>query len=86
MSKTHSLSIFLLKPGFDATNALKADNTLEAGVAGANLPANAVLYILDNPPYEPWWKGYFGIQKNLQQASKGALVFLPVDTHWFALS
>ena len=54
MSKTHSLSIFLLKTGFDATNALKADNTLEAGVAGANLPANAVLYVLDNPPYEPW--------------------------------
>ena len=86
MSKTHSLSIFLLKPGFDATNALKDDNTLETGVAGANLPANAVLYVLDNPPYAPWWKGYFGIQKNLQQASKGALVFLPVDTNWFALS
>lgn len=86
MTKTRSFSIFLLKESFDSTNALEDDNDLESGVAGDKLPEGAVLYVLDNPPRDPWWKGYFGLQKELTQASKGALVFLPVNNRWFAIS
>lgn len=86
MTKTRSFSIFLLKDSFNATNALKAGNDLKSGISCSNLPEGAVLHVLDNQPYDPWWKGYFGVQQDLKQASKGALIFLPVKNRWFALS
>lgn len=86
MTKTRSFSIYLLKPAFSATNALKDDTNLEAGVQANGLPEGAILHVLDNPPYQPWWSGYFGIQKELRQVSKGSIVFLPAANHWFALS
>lgn len=86
MAKTRSFSIYLLKPTYNADNALKDDTKLEAGVGANSLPEGAVLHILDNPPYQPWWTGYFGIQKELRQVSKGAIVFLPAADRWFALS
>ncbi|MDP3908352.1 DUF6119 family protein [Novosphingobium sp.] len=86
MTKTRSFSIFLLKDGVDATNALKDDHALEEGVASENLPEGAVLYVLDNVPRPPWWRAYFGVQKDLNQVSKGALVFLQASGRWFALS
>lgn len=86
MTKTRSFSIFLLKDGVDAANALKDDHALEEGVAGENLPEGAILYVLDNVPRPPWWRAYFGVQKDLNQVSKGALVFLQASGRWFALS
>src|SRR6202020_1181050 len=41
---------------------------------------------LDGKPNDPWWKSYFGVQMVLKQASKSALLFLPVDGKFFALS
>lgn len=86
MTKTRSFSIYLLKPAFDATNALKDDTKLEAGIDANGLPEGAVLHVLDNPPYTPWWAGYFGVQKELRQVSKGSIVFLSAAGRWFALS
>jgi uncharacterized protein (TIGR04141 family) len=86
VSKSRSFSIYLLKDGFDATNSLKEDHSLEDGVEAANLPEDATLYILDNHPRDPWWKEYFAVQKPLGQVSKGALVFLPSGGRCFALS
>lgn len=85
MTKTRSFSIFLLKDNFTGADALKEDSALEAGVASEHLPEGASLYVLDNVPRPPWWKAYFGVQKDLWQASKGALVFLPAAGRWFAL-
>lgn len=85
-NKSRSFSIYLLKQGYDATNTLADDHGLEAVTTATNLPTGAVLYILDTPPRAPWWREYFGIAKDLSQASKGALVFLPVKDRWFALS
>lgn len=85
-NKSRSFSIYLLKQGYDATNTLTDDHGLEAVTTATNLPTDAVLYILDTPPRAPWWRGYFGITKDLSQASKGALIFLPVKDRWFALS
>lgn len=86
MSKSRSFSIYLLKEGFDATNTLKDEHTLDDQIAGNSLPDGAILYVLDNAPIAPWWKNYFGIQKNLTQALKGAIVFLPVGTRTFAIT
>lgn len=44
------------------------------------------LFILDGAPRPPWWKSYFGVQWDLLQASKGALVVLPVDGRVVALA
>lgn len=85
MSKSHSFSIYLLKKGFNENNALKEDHKLDAKTAN-NLPAESKIFILDNTPRPPWWRNYFGIADNLNQVSKGALVFLPIDGRCFALS
>ncbi|QBR69980.1 sporadically distributed protein, TIGR04141 family [Beijerinckiaceae bacterium] len=85
MGKSHPFSIYLLKSGYDATNSLKQDHSL-GSAAAAELPANATLYILDSDPKPPWWKDFFGVQADLWQEHKGALVFLPVADRYFALS
>jgi uncharacterized protein (TIGR04141 family) len=86
MSKARSFSIYLLKSGFDASNALKDDHKLDDRIVGEKLPDGATLYILDNPPTAPWWKSYFGIQKPLTQSLKGAIIFLPVGNRTFAIT
>jgi uncharacterized protein (TIGR04141 family) len=85
MTKARSFSIYLLKEAFAGPFALKDDNKLEAGVASDQLPEGASLYILDSAPKIPWWKTFFGVQKEMWQVSKGALVFLPAGGRWFAL-
>jgi uncharacterized protein (TIGR04141 family) len=86
MAKSHSFSIFLMKEGFDATNALKDDNILSSDFDASALPVDAELFVLDAPSKPPWWKAYFEIEGNLSQASKGALVVFPVQDRCFALS
>lgn len=85
-AKCRSFSMYLLKSGYNAKNALKKDHTLDDAVEAENLPSKATLYVLDNDPKPPWWKGYFGIKKTLNQVTKGALIFLPIKGHCFALS
>lgn len=86
MSTSRPFSIFLLKDGFDATNALREDHTLDEANNAANLPNGSKLFVLDSDPKRPWWRGYFGIQEELWQSTKGALLFLPVGERYFALS
>lgn len=85
MAKKRSFSIYLMKHGFDAANSLKADSRLIPDVPATRLPARAQLFLLDPVPYSPWWKGYFGVERELTQAHKGAVVFLPVRDRWCAL-
>lgn len=85
MSKTKPFSIYLLKNGFDHSNALKDEHTLEDAEA-TELPDGAHLFILDTPARPPWWRQYFGIERELFQATKGALVFLEVGNRTFAVS
>ena len=86
MAKTRSFSIYLLKRGFDATNALDPETRLTPCAEASNLPSDAVMLILDSAPTVPWWRGYFGVAQELRQAHKGAIVFLPVGDRWCALT
>lgn len=85
MSKSRPFSIYLLKPEFDAGNALVDDHRL-GEVVGGTMPQGSSLFVLDGKPSDPWWKSYFGVQMPLRQTSKSALLFLPVDDRCFALS
>lgn len=86
MAKSRGFSIYLLKEGYDGTNALREDHALDNDVGARELPENASLFVLDSAPRPPWWKGYFNIEKELTQVTKGALIFMPVDGRCFALS
>jgi len=84
MTKAHTFSIYLLKHTFNAGNTLKDDTKLELVQDAACLPEGATLYVLDTQPYTPWWARFFGIQKPLNQASKGAIIFLRASGRSFA--
>jgi uncharacterized protein (TIGR04141 family) len=86
MPKSRTFSIYLLKEGFNAQSALKDDNNLQEGLVATRLPPGAILYVLNGRPRPPWWKDFFGIEENLLQSTKGALVIFPVKDRWFALS
>lgn len=88
MAKSRSFSIYLLKDGYNSTNSLKEGHHLQRiSENNANLPVDTVMYILNNPSTSPWWKDYWGVNIDLQQSHKGALVFLKInDTNWIALT
>lgn len=86
MTKSRQFSIYLLKQGFDATNSLADDHNLQEAVGATNIPADSTLFLLDAERKRPWWRAYFGVQEELWQQSKGALLFLPVGNRCFALS
>lgn len=86
MAKSRAFSIYLLKEGYDATNALREDHALDADIGAQGVPEGATLFVLDSEPRPPWWKSYFSVEKSLTQVNKGALVFLPVGGRCFALS
>lgn len=87
MAKSRSFSIYLLKSTFSFENALKDDHALELiNEESTNLPHGSKMYIADRPGGTPWWKSYWGINRNLHQVQKGAIVFLPVDSRWVVLT
>ena len=86
MSKTHPFSIYLLRKGYDSSNSLKDDSKLKNDFKADNLPDGADLFVLDGRRYPPWWVKYFGIQGDIRQSTKGALVFIKVGDRCFALS
>lgn len=86
MAKSRGFSIYLLKEGYDAANALREDHALADDVGAQGLPEDASLFVLDSAPRPPWWKAYFTIEKELTQVTKGALLFMPVGGRCFALS
>lgn len=86
MAKSRAFSIYLLKKDYNGTNALRSQHMLDGNIGAKGLPEGAKLFVLDSDPYPPWWKSYFNLEKDLAQVSKGAIVFLPVDDRYFALS
>lgn len=87
MAKSRNFSVYLLKTGYNAQNALKDKHSLGEPLTDVeNLPAGATLYLADNTPTDPWWKSYWGINRDLRQVLKGAIVFLSIDDKCVALT
>lgn len=86
MTQSREFSIYLLKETYDASSAVRDDTKMIESVPAANLPPGATLLVMDGEFRTPWWKAYFGVQRDLLQASKGALIFLPVNDRVFALA
>ena len=85
MARTRSFSIFLLKPNIGPADALEPEHNLEPETGVTKLPQGSLVFILDSLPYEPWWRGFFGILRPLSQVGKGAIVLIPASGRWFAL-
>lgn len=87
MAKKRNFSVYLLKKGFNATNSLKDKHKLSPlKEEGTNLPPGSSLFYSVFPNKEPWWKGYWGISQDIKTNSANALVFLPVQDRFFAVS
>lgn len=87
MAKSRNFSVYLLKTGFDAQNSLKDDHRLRLlEEADTSIPAGGIMYYGQNPTKAPWWKEYWGISQDLRQTSVSAIVFLPVNDRWFAIT
>lgn len=84
-ARSRNLSIYLLKAGYDASNALIDDHRLGDPVTDATIPAGSTLYVIDDKPRQPWWKLYFGISRELNQSNKAALLLLKSKDRTFAL-
>jgi uncharacterized protein (TIGR04141 family) len=82
--KSRPFSIYLLRENYNANNSLVDDHTLEPSAA-QNLPEGAAIYILDADRKRPWWRSYFGIEDDIWQEFKGAILFLPVGERCFAI-
>ena len=87
MAKNRNFSVFLLKDGFNAQDSLKEDNHLILiEEKDTRIPAGGIMYYGQNPIKTPWWKEYWGISQELRQTSVSAIVFLPINNRWFALT
>lgn len=87
MVSSRSFSIYLLKEGWGADNALRGDTVLsELDGDSATLPEGARLFIMEARPRPPWWKNYFTIDADLTQSLNGAIVFLEADDKVFAIT
>lgn len=84
--KSHPFSIYLLKKNIIADDALATDHKLLEANHADRLPVGAKLYILNGERRRPWWTEFFGVRGELWQQFKGAILLLPVDDRWFALS
>ena len=84
MAKSHSFSIYLLKKGFTSENSLINRHGLTKTDA-SSIPDGASLFVGDRPPIPPWWKSYFGIEQDLKQSLKSALLFVPFKGRYFVL-
>ena len=87
MAKSQNFSVYLLKEGFNAENTLKEGHSMtRVEENNTKLPHGSVMFIIGNPPKNPWWKDYWGLSQNILQSSVGAIVFIPMAERWFALT
>lgn len=79
-----SFSIYLLKEGFNHSNAI--NNGYENKLKKLNnnewnnrdLSDNASLFLQMSNPKPPIWKTYFGITEDINNQLQGAVLFLPI--------
>lgn len=85
--KSRSLSFWLLKEGFDASNAFTEKNQMVGPLEElTSLPSGAELFLQKPQPHPPWWREYFGISAPLSQSINGALLFIPLEERVFVVT
>lgn len=84
-AKCRTYSIYLLRDGFDSSNAIKSTASLTL-CSATNIPAGASMFITHAVPTDPWWKNYWGASFSQQQTSLSSLVFYPYKSHFFVFS
>ena len=84
--KSKTFSIYLLKIDFTPDNALKNEHPLGSPIQATKLPPGSRMYLLDSIPHPPWWKDYWGVIEQIKQSLKGAIVFIPNNDRFFALT
>ncbi len=84
-SKSNTLSIYLLKDGFNADSALKENHNLDGDLRNESQHQQVIRYSKNtfNPP---WWKDYLGINDQISQGIQGAVLFLTVESRTFAIT
>ena len=82
--KSRTFTIFLLTDDIIPETSLINRNALELVSDATEIPSNAILYLSKGKTNAPWWKGYLGISKQLQQSYPGGILFIPVGCRWFA--
>lgn len=89
MSKHRFFSVYLLKGRFESLDDIEKGDIIRGElrqVKGANLPRNTRLYLVDAEPKRAWWGNYFGIDEDLNQVTKSAVLFILVKPQCFALT
>ena len=85
MSKqTNTISVYLLKTGYNQSNALKKGLSLVPS-EDCSIPDGASLYLCSPPSKEPWWKSYLGIKRPLSQSMNSAILFLTENSRCYAV-
>ena len=82
--KSRTFTIFLLTEGVTLEKALVNADALELVSEATAIPSGSVLYLTKNEVRDPWWKGYLGLTRKLQQSYPGGVLFIPVGKRWFA--
>jgi len=86
MGKSRLFSFYLLKSGETPESVVIESASLSEAVSTPKIPADSVLRLGQSSPRLPWWKDYFGIDQKLYQQAVSAILFLPVNERWFAIS
>ena len=76
--RSRTFTIFLLTEGLSPEKALVNIDALELVSGATAIPSGSVLYLTKNEVRDPWWKGYLGLSKKLQQSYPGGILFIPV--------
>lgn len=82
-SKSRTFSLYLLNEGVEPQDAL-ADKSALSQETADSIPSGAILYLVNSNAHDPWWKGYLGVSKKLEQSYPGGILFIPVGCRWLA--
>lgn len=83
---TKTMSVFLIKSGFDAGACLDDAELLEETPMAGVFPAGSRFFLRRGVSRKPWWVDYFGVNTRVLSRGNGALVFIPTRGRWFALT
>ena len=91
MSKSRSLSVYLLKEGVSFSDALCSKSQKDGMaklqlVPDAKLPDGQQLYVVQYEETDPWWKSYLGLDLQIRQRMNGAILFVSASGRNFAFT